>query len=336
MTELHVLIIEEDFPRKEEPIAGKTSLEWIESSLGDLPFTVTREIAKPLPDARYIAAVPRSLALMEREYLLSCVKELEKRSISVAELGRGKIARREAFFEEPKIAFHSVCLTDLAESGNREKAETLLSERIARRLQEEGVILEDPSLVKISANCVVEKGARIEAFVKLERSIVRSGAVIRSFSTLVGSEVAEGAEVIESRVYDSVIGKGAKVGPFAYIRMGSAIGEKCRIGDFVEVKASFVADGAKAAHLTYIGDAEIGVKTNIGCGAVFANYDGKNKHKTKVGNEAFIGANVNLIAPVTVGDGAFIAAATTVTKNVSDGAFVIGRSRAEEKERKKK
>ena len=333
MTELHVFIIEEDFPRKEEPIAGRTSLEWIKSSLGDLPFTVTREIGA-LPEARYIAATPSSFALMEREYLLSCVKELEKRSIPSAFLGRGKIARRDAFFDEPKISFHSVCLTDLAEGGNLEKAEAALSYRIARRLQEEGAILEDPSLVKISADSIVEKGAKIEAFVRIERSIVRSGAVIRSFSTLVGSEVAEGAEVIESRVYDSVIGKGAKIGPFAYIRMGSAIGEKCRIGDFVEVKASLVADGAKAAHLTYIGDAEIGVKTNIGCGAVFANYDGKNKHKTKVGNEAFIGANVNLVAPVSVGDGAFIAAGTTVTKNVSDGAFVIGRSRAEEKERK--
>lgn len=334
MTELHVFVLK-DAALPQRKLAGKTPLEWLRTSLGDLPLTVATEIEEPLPEARYIAAIRESCPLVDKAYLLSCLEEMEKRSIPSAEIARGKIARRDAFFTgAPKVRFRSEKLIDLSCGGRREEAESALFERVARSLAAAGVLIEDPSLVRISSDCLVEKGAKIESFVRLERTVVRSGAVVGSFSTISGSELAEGAEIVQSRVFDSVIGKGAKIGPFAYIRMGSKIGNDCRIGDFVEVKASIVADGAKAAHLTYIGDAEVGVRTNIGCGTVFANYDGKTKHRTKVGSEAFIGANVNLIAPVTVGDGAFVAAATTVTKDVPDGAFVIGRSRAEEKKRK--
>ena len=204
----------------------------------------------------------------------------------------------------------------------------------AERFLAGGAVIPCPSLVKITGDCVIESGAVVEPFVSLDNAVVRKGAVVGSFSSVIASEISEGAEITQSRVVGSVIGKNAKIGPFAFIRMGSAIGDGCRIGDFVEVKASRVADGAKAAHLAYIGDADVGLRTNIGCGTVFANYDGKKKHRTTVGNDAFIGANVNLIAPVTVGDGAFIAAATTVTEDVSEGAFVIGRVRAEEKKGK--
>ncbi len=337
MKEAYVYIIDAEYPHKEERLAGRTPLEWLLSSLGELPFSVVAEVKEPLPEARYIATIPSSCPLVDEAYITSCVREMERRSIASADLGRGKIARREDFFlEEAKIRFHADCLLDLADGGSRERAENALYVKVAERLEKEGVILKDRSLVQIAADCVIEKGAIVEPFVRLEKTVVRSGAVIGSFSVLSNSEIGERAEIIESRVFDSKVGADAKIGPFAYLRMGSAVGKKCRIGDFVEVKASSIGEGAKAAHLAYIGDAEVGAETNVGCGTVFANYDGKEKHRTKVGERAFIGANVNLIAPVTVGEGAYIAAATTVTENVKTGAFVIGRSRAEEKERKKR
>ena len=126
---------------------------------------------------------------------------------------------------------------------------------------------------------------------------------------------------------------GASVGPYARLR-GADVGEGCRIGDFVEVKASKLGGGVKAAHLAYIGDASVGEGTNIGCGSVFCNFDGKSKHSTRVGKNCFIGANANLVAPISVGDGAFIAAGTTLTEDVADNTFTVGRVRQNTKNKK--
>jgi bifunctional UDP-N-acetylglucosamine pyrophosphorylase/glucosamine-1-phosphate N-acetyltransferase len=111
------------------------------------------------------------------------------------------------------------------------------------------------------------------------------------------------------------------------LRAGAAIGNNCRIGDYVEIKKSVLRDNVKAAHLAYIGDAEVGSQTNIGCGTVFANYNGKIKQKTIVGEGAFIGANANLVAPLIIGDNAFVAAGSTVTENIPKNALAIARKR---------
>ena len=123
------------------------------------------------------------------------------------------------------------------------------------------------------------------------------------------------------------VGKNCTVGPFAHLRKGANVGDNCRVGDFVEIKNSVVGEGTKVSHLAYVGDADVGENCNIGCGVVFCNYDGKNKHRTRVGNNCFIGSNVNLIAPVEIADGAFVAAGTTVTEGAGKGDFVIGRVR---------
>ena len=128
------------------------------------------------------------------------------------------------------------------------------------------------------------------------------------------------------------VGRGARVGPFANLRAGAEIGDRCRVGDFVEIKNAFVGEGSKVSHLAYIGDARVGKNVNVGCGVVFCNYDGRKKHFSEVGDGAFIGSNVNLVAPVKIGAGAFVAAGTTVTRDVPAGACVIGRVRQEESE----
>ena len=126
---------------------------------------------------------------------------------------------------------------------------------------------------------------------------------------------------------DAVVGDNSTIGPYAYLRPGTVVGNGCRVGDFVEVKNAVIHDGAKVSHLSYIGDGEIGEKSNIGCGVVFVNYDGQKKSKTTVGKNAFVGCNANLIAPVTIGDGAYVAAGSTVTSDVEPDSLCVARSR---------
>ena len=208
-----------------------------------------------------------------------------------------------------------------------------MMERILGKLLDAGVYIADTANTVIDDTAVIEPGAEILPFCRIAGgSVVKSGARIEG-SHLSDCTVESGAHIVMSHLAGTRVGARSEVGPFARLR-GAEIGEGCRVGDFVEIKNSLFRDGAKSAHLAYIGDAEVGARTNIGCGTVFCNYDGKRKHRTEVGEGCFIGANVNLVAPVRVGDGAFVAAGTTVTEDVDAGAFVIGRQRQTAKPRK--
>lgn len=182
--------------------------------------------------------------------------------------------------------------------------------------------------IYVSEDSVVEDGAEIYAPAHIsDGSHVCSGAVIMPFCRLSHAYVCGGARVYSSTIENSFVSANCAVGPYAYLRGGAYVGENCRIGDFVEIKNSRIGDGSKAAHLAYVGDAVVGKGVNIGCGAVFCNYDGKVKSETVVGDGAFIGANCNIVAPVKIGAGAYIAAGTTVTEDVESADFVIGRAR---------
>lgn len=158
-------------------------------------------------------------------------------------------------------------------------------------------------------------------------TILRDGCTVGSFSYLVNADIGANAVVRASHVVDSKVGANTTVGPYAHLRNGATVSDNCRIGNFVEIKKSDLQSGVKASHLSYIGDAEVGAKTNVGCGVIFVNYDGKTKHKTTVGSNCFIGCNSNLIAPVSLGDNCFVACDTTVSEDVPAGAFAIGRSK---------
>lgn len=181
--------------------------------------------------------------------------------------------------------------------------------------------------VKVGDNVTIEPYA-----VVLGNTVLRDGCMVGSFSYLLNADIGENTVVNASWIVDSKIGANCAVGPYSRLREGSVIGNGCRIGNFVEIKKSDLQSGVKASHLAYIGDAYVGEKTNVGCGVIFVNYDGKTKHKTVVGNKCFIGCNSNLIAPVTLGDGCFVACDTTVTSNVPAGSFAIGRSKTTVKE----
>ena len=202
-----------------------------------------------------------------------------------------------------------------------------------KRLEEDGVEFIDIYSAYIDETVVIEKGAVIANNVTLKgNTIIKSGAYIGQSSVIRDSKIGSGTKVEASYIYDSIVGDNTNIGPFAYIRPGSTIGNGCKIGDFVEVKNSTFGDGSKSAHLTYIGDADIGERVNLGCGIVFVNYDGAKKYRSTIGNDAFIGCNSNIISPVEVGEGAYVAAGTTITENVPGDALCIGRVRASNKE----
>ncbi len=188
--------------------------------------------------------------------------------------------------------------------------------------------------VEIGKDVVLGKKVKIENNVKiLGQSFVADGCVIKSGSRLEDVTLGAGCVVDSSVISKANLGEGCNVGPFANIRPNCILADGVKVGAFVELKNAYVGKNSKMAHLSYVGDAELGEDVNVGCGVVFANYDGKEKHKSKVGNRVFIGCNVNIVAPVNIADDTYICAGTTVTKDTKEGDFVIGRVRQENKKR---
>ncbi len=200
--------------------------------------------------------------------------------------------------------------------------------RACDRWLDRGVTIEDPATTWIGPRTVIGADTVIEPGVQLYGT-TRIGArcVIGSHSRLVDTVVGDGATIRSSDITDGTIGEESTVGPFARLRDHVVVGRQARIGNFVEMKNVRFGDGAKAAHLTYLGDAEVGDKANIGCGTVTCNYDGERKHRTTIGKGAFVGTNNTLVAPLTVGDDAYTAAGSTLTEDVPPGALALGRAR---------
>lgn len=200
--------------------------------------------------------------------------------------------------------------------------------KIAEKHIEAGVDIFDIDNVYIDEDVRIGEGTVIGPCVRLEGStVIGKNCKIEQNSRIANATIGDDVSIDNSVILDSSVGSNTSVGPFAYIRPGSTIGEACKVGDFVEVKNASMGNGSKSAHLTYIGDADIGENVNLGCGVVFVNYDGKNKHRSTVGDGCFIGCNVNLVSPVDVGDGAYIAAGSTVTKDIPKDALSVGRAR---------
>ncbi len=180
----------------------------------------------------------------------------------------------------------------------------------------------------------------IEKYVQLgQDTLIEPGTVLRG-TTIIGDDcvigpnadisntvIKDNVEVKQSTLVDSSVAEHTKVGPYAYLRPNSHIGQHVKIGDFVEVKNASIGNGSKVSHLSYIGDGDVGEDVNIGCGVVFVNYDGKKKHRTTVKDNAFVGCNVNLVAPVTVEEGAYVAAGSTITKDVPEMSLGVARAR---------
>ncbi len=213
------------------------------------------------------------------------------------------------------------------------KAETIMKKRINEQHMRNGVTIIDP------ANTYISPAAEIGRDTVLQPGTVINGNTVIGEDCEIGpnteiTDCAIGDETVirQSAAYDSKIGSRVNIGPFAHIRPASDIGDEVKIGNFVEVKKASFGKGSKASHLSYIGDAKVGEDVNIGCGSITVNYDGKNKHLTVIEDGAFIGCNSNLVAPVTVGENAFVAAGSTITKDVPGKALSIARARQTNKE----
>ncbi|HCA7238248.1 bifunctional UDP-N-acetylglucosamine diphosphorylase/glucosamine-1-phosphate N-acetyltransferase GlmU [Staphylococcus aureus] len=196
-----------------------------------------------------------------------------------------------------------------------------------------GVTIIDPdstfigSDVTIGSDTVIEPGVRINGRTKIGEDVV-----IGQYSEINNSTIENGACIQQSVVNDASVGANTKVGPFAQLRPGAQLGSDVKVGNFVEIKKADLKDGAKVSHLSYIGDAVIGERTNIGCGTITVNYDGENKFKTIVGKDSFVGCNVNLVAPVTIGDDVLVAAGSTITDDVPNDSLAVARARQTTKE----
>ncbi|HEY3776895.1 MAG TPA: bifunctional UDP-N-acetylglucosamine diphosphorylase/glucosamine-1-phosphate N-acetyltransferase GlmU [Rhizomicrobium sp.] len=242
---------------------------------------------------RWTAALGNDNA--QREYYLTDVPALAKRD---------GVACAVTFVEEDAV----MGVNSRAELA---RAEALMQAQLRQAALENGVGMSDPSSVHLSWDTALEPDVQIEPFVVFGPGVtVRSGAWIRAFTHLEGAEV----------------GRNAVIGPYARLRPGAVLGENVHIGNFVEVKNTRVDKGAKANHLSYLGDASVGAGANIGAGTITCNYDGFDKHKTEIGAGAFIGSDTALVAPVRVGAGAFVGAGSTITRDVAPDALALVRT----------
>jgi len=213
------------------------------------------------------------------------------------------------------------------------EAERYMRERINRVHMQNGVSIIDPtstyieSDVTIGADTVLQPGTVLRG-----RTIIGEDCVIGPQVEMSDTEIGSGVTIRYAVLDQAKVGDRTAIGPYAYLRPGADVGSDAKIGDFVEIKNSRIGDGSKVPHLSYVGDADVGERVNIGCGVITANYDGIHKHRTVVKDDAFVGSNSNLIAPVTVGEGAYVVAGSTITHDVPHDAMAIARPRQTNKE----
>lgn len=208
------------------------------------------------------------------------------------------------------------------------QAAAVMKSRILEKFMLAGVTIVDPATTYIDPDVVIEPDTIVYPFTIIQgHTHIKSDSIIGPGARVIDCQIGSSVEIVQSTLVEAKIGDGTTVGPYAYLRPGTVVGANARIGDFVEVKNSNIGDGAKVPHLSYVGDADVGAYSNLGAGSITCNYDGKQKHRTVIGDRAFIGSNANLVAPVTIGEGAYIAAGSTITKDVPAKALGIGRAR---------
>ena len=201
------------------------------------------------------------------------------------------------------------------------------------KYKENGVTFVDENTVYIDATVEIGSGSIIEPSVCLKgNTVIGKNVTVGFCSEITNSKIGDSVNIKHSVIMDSSIDEGTTVGPFAYIRPNCNVGKNVRVGDFVELKNSNIGDGTKISHLTYVGDSDVGQNINFGCGTVTVNYDGKKKYRTFIEDNAFIGCNTNLVAPVKVGKGAYTAAGSTITEDVPENSLAIARERQVVKE----
>jgi bifunctional UDP-N-acetylglucosamine pyrophosphorylase/glucosamine-1-phosphate N-acetyltransferase len=227
---------------------------------------------------------------------------------------------------------HAHALLGINDRAQLREAEELMLERIRRRHAQNGVTVRGDARiddrVEIGADCVIEAGVALRGSTRIGlRSVVDVGSVITDSTIGDGVRIKPYTVITSSRVGDN-----AELGPFAHLRPESELEADVHVGNFVETKKTRMRKGSKANHLSYLGDGDVGEKANVGAGTIFCNYDGFSKHRTVIGDGAFIGSDSQLVAPITIGSGAYVASGTTVTEDVPSDSLAIGRARQANKD----
>lgn len=270
--------------------------------------------------------------LVGSETIAEAIRSLNEGSGNALALPRGYVFKTDYLFETELLFLQGkigdgefAAATDSESLG---KVSDVLRRRIIRYHSANGVLFTDVKNTYVDCDAIIESKTVVEPYNFIKgKTIIKSGAHILPGNYIENCIIGCGARVDSSRLYNSSVGENTTVGPFAYLRPNSVVGSGCRIGDFVELKNCVIGDGTKVSHLSYVGDAELGKDCNVGCGVVFANYDGKNKYKSVVGNRVFIGSNANIVAPVSIEDRVFIAAGSTITKSVPTQGLAVARAR---------
>ena len=326
-------------PYEELSICGRSLENWIDDAVAGYPSKrvavsekndILSLVRENSGDYKYVMVLYADTPLLKPATVESAVSFIKLFNNMACRLPRGWVFNSEYIRANDKI--EAVTIPDLpAEDffavynySRLAGAEKMMRARINEEHLENGVYIVDPSTAYIDADVQIERGVVIEPDVTIQgRTIIKQGTRIGKGCTI------SSCTINASQLVGAEVSSGSVVGPFAHLREGTRIGENCRIGNFVEVKNSIIGDNTKIAHLSYVGDAVVGKNCNIGCGVVFCNYDGKQKHKTEVGDNVFIGSNVNLVAPIKLENDAFIAAGSTITKDVPTETVAIARVKEE-------
>jgi bifunctional UDP-N-acetylglucosamine pyrophosphorylase/glucosamine-1-phosphate N-acetyltransferase len=291
---------------------------------GDVVAIVEEKDATP--EQREIAEISSGIFAFEAGFLAGALPRIGNDNAS----GEYYLPDTVQIAQDDGLTVGAYPIDDVTETqGANDRAQLaalgrLLNQRIVTRWMRDGVTVMDPETTWIDADVALAPDVTILPGTQLlGATSVAEDAVVGPDTTLKDCEVGEGARVVRTHGELAVVGAGASVGPFAYLRPGTTLGPGGKIGTFVETKNAVVGEGAKVPHLSYVGDAEIGAGTNIGAGTIFANYDGVEKHRTVVGEGAKTGANNTFVAPVHIGDGAMTGGGTVVRRDVPPGALAV-------------
>ncbi len=322
-------------------VMGKSLSEWAGSAIGVPCRTVEgsqvvnlcEAVRSSVDRARSVTVILYcDTPLVTAKTIAAAVDRLRAGKYNSMKLPRGFVFRTEHLFEMDSLYLNAETANGefdtVVDAESLSRVTDVIRRRILRYHASNGVNIPDFNNTYIDSDAVISRGATVEPYNFIKgKTVIKEGAVIMPNNYIEDCIIGAGARIDSSRLYKSAVGSYTTVGPFAYLRQDSVVGEACRIGDFVELKNCIIGSGTKVSHLSYVGDAQLGEKCNIGCGVVFVNYDGKNKHRAVVGNNVFVGSNANIIAPVTIEDRAFIAAGSTITDSVPKQALAVARGR---------
>ena len=333
------------------PLVKRATMEALLSDKSDLVILTTK-VSDPTGYGRIVREGGKFSEIVEEKDTSSSQRLINEINTGVMVINSNKVGAWVNKITDNNFQKEHL-LTDMVKIANHEKAtvsslevfdssevqgvntfsqlanmERVLQKNKAERLMESGVQIMDPTRIDIRGTLKAGKGVVLDINCVFEGKVVLGDNVIIGPNCVVSDSKLDSGTVLKpnSVVEGADVGKNCSVGPFARLRPGAVLGDDVSVGNFVEVKKSVFGVGAKANHLAYVGDSEVGAGANIGAGTITCNYDGANKSKTKIGKNAFIGSNSSLVAPVSIGDEATVGAGSTITKDVKDGELAVGRS----------